>query len=91
MSLTQLAKEVSNTFWAEVMVAMAQYDRSISAEVDDISRHSVWFLNYTKFKNGEIKSWKGREIVYINDLLKENGDIFHFMRQRTYISLVRRR
>ena len=78
LSLTQLAKEVSNTFWTEVMIAMAQYDRSISAEVDDISRHSVWFSNYTKFKNGEIKSWKGSGIVYINDLLKENGDILSF-------------
>ena len=50
LSLTQIAKEVSNKFWAEVIIAMAQYDKSINTNIDDISRHSVWFSNYTKFK-----------------------------------------
>ena len=91
LSLTQLAKEVSNTFWTEVMIAMAQYDRSISAEVDDISRHSVWFSNYTKFKNGEIKCWKRRGIVYINDLFKEIDDILSFHEAKNiYVSFVGR-
>ena len=78
LSLTQITRKVLNKFWAEVMTAMAQYDKSINADVDDISRHSVWFSNHTKFKNSEIKSWKRRGIVYINDLIKENGDILSY-------------
>ena len=82
-SLLNLAKKTSNTFWAEVMIAMAQYDRSIDAEIDDIGRHSVWFSNHTKFKNSEIKSWKQKGIIYINDLLKDNGMVMSFEEAKT--------
>ena len=47
-SLTQLTKKTSNLFWAEVMTAMAQYDKRIEADIEDIGRHSIWFSNHTK-------------------------------------------
>ena len=77
-SLRRMARNTSNDFWAEVMLAMAQYDKSISVDIDDIGRHSVWFSNHTKFKNCEIKSWKQKGIVYINDLVKDNGELLSF-------------
>ena len=57
---------------------MAQYDKSIDTDIEDIGRHSIWFSNHTKFKNCEIKSWKQKGIVYINDLLGDNGNIMSF-------------
>ena len=77
-SLMEMTRRTSNDFWAKVMVAMVQYDESISVDIDDIGRHSVWFSNHTKFRNCEIKSWKQRGIVYINDLLKDNGELLTF-------------
>ena len=84
-SLMEMARRTSNDFWAEVMVAMAQYDESISVDIDDIGRHSVWFSNHTKFRNCEIKSWKQRGIVYINDLLKDNGELLTFEEAKKYL------
>ena len=57
---------------------MAKYDKSVSTDIHDISRHSVWFSNYTKFQTREIRSWKRKGIVYINDLLKDNGELLSF-------------
>ena len=69
---------------------MAQYDKSIKADVDDISRHSAWFSNHKKFINSEIKSWKRRGIVYINDLIKESDDILSYQEAKKHINLVGR-
>ena len=65
-------------FWSEVMVAMAQYDNSVKTEIEDIGKHCIWYSNHTKFHNIELRSWKQRGMVYINDLLKENGEILSF-------------
>ena len=78
LSLKQMSIKTSNKFWAQVMMAMAQYDESICAEENYIGRHSIWFSNYTKFKTYEIKSWKESGMVYINDLLNESGEILSF-------------
>ena len=77
-SLIQMARKIYNPFWAEVLTAMAKYDSSVSTDIHDISRHSVWFSNYTKFQTREVRSWKRKGIVYINDLLKDNGELLSF-------------
>ena len=56
---------------------MAQYD-SVKTEIGDVCRHCIWYSNFTKFKNVELRSWKQKGIVYINDLLKGNGEILSF-------------
>ena len=77
-SLIQMARKMYNPFWAEVLTAMAKYDSSVSTDIHDISRHLVWFSNYTKFQTREVRSWKRKGIVYINDLLKDNGELLSF-------------
>ena len=77
-SLRKTAGKTYNKFWSEVMVAMSQYDNSVKTEIEDIGKHCIWYSNHTKFKNMELRSWKQRGMVYINDLLKENGEIMSF-------------
>ena len=77
-SLRKMARRTYNKFWSEVMVAMAQYDNSVKTEIEDIGKHCIWYSNHTKFHNIELRSWKQRGMVYINDLLKENGEILSF-------------
>ena len=77
-SLRKMARKTCNKFWSQVMVSMAQYDDSVKTEIGDVGRHCIWYSNFTKFKNVELRSWKQKGIVYINDLLKENGEILSF-------------
>ena len=77
-SLLEMGRNMSNKFWTDVVRAMAKYDQSIMVDIKDVNRHSVWFSNHTKFRNYEIKAWRQKGIVYINDLLRDNGEIMSF-------------
>ena len=77
-SLRKMAWRTYNKFWSEVMVAMAQYNNSVKTEIEKIGKHCIWYSNHTEFYNIELRSWKQRGMVYINDLLKENGEILSF-------------
>ena len=59
----------------EVFIALAKLDDSIIAGIDEIGRCCLWYSKTTKFKTNEILSWDRKGIRYINDLLKENGEI----------------
>ena len=78
LSLEALANSLNNKFWAEVLIAMAQYDNSLDVSLEDVAKHSIWFSKFTKFKVNEIRSWKRRGLVNINDLLGEDGNIASF-------------
>ena len=78
LSLMQIARTTQNKFWSEVITAMARYDESMTTDINDIGRHSIWFSNHTKFKTTEIRSWRQKGIVYINDLVGDNGEILLF-------------
>ena len=78
-SLKSLSSSTNNRFWADVMIAMAQYDSSVTVSWEEVGKHSIWYSKFTKFKGKEIQSWKRKGLVNINDLLNEDGDIQHLM------------
>ena len=57
---------------------MAQYDNGLDVSLEDVAKHSIWFLKFTKFKTNEVRSWKIKELVNINDLLGKDGKIASF-------------
>ena len=77
-SLRALASSLSNKFWIEVLLAMAQYDDSLDIRWEDVAKHSIWYSKFTKFKVKEIRSWRKRGLVNINDLLGKDGNIASF-------------
>ena len=54
LSLEALTNALKNKFWAEVLIAMAQYDNSLDVRLEDVVKYSIWFSKFTEFKANEI-------------------------------------
>ena len=78
-SLKQVAQTTANVFWREVIQAYGRFMTAFRVDdTMDMSRCSIWYSDQTKFKNREIRDWRGKGLRTLNDLLNENGALMTF-------------
>ena len=77
-SLANLAKKISNPFWAEVLRAFANVSRGIDIDVADMSRCSLWYSDKTKHKTTCIDAWRRKGLCYLSDIVDDEGQILSF-------------
>ena len=54
-SLMILAQEISNPFWAEVLIAYAKVTEGLDIDLDDVNRCSLWYSD-ARWALGEASS-----------------------------------
>ena len=61
-SLKLVSSSMNNKFWADVMIAMAQYDNSVTVNWEDVGKHSIWYSKFTKFKGRKYNHGREKDL-----------------------------
>ena len=77
-SLNEFAKQISNSFWVEVLTSFASLCNGIKIEDQNLSRYSIWFSDVTKHETTCINAWRRKGLRYLSDLIDHEGQLLTF-------------
>ena len=81
----KVLKDIKNKFWKDVLISwrdmVRKKDNSFTEfNLEDILKSPIWYKSKIKIDNTHIylKTWHEKGILYINDLINEDGTLFTY-------------
>ena len=77
--LKELAKNLNNKFWSDVLYAWADFCAAYQPTLSEILTDKLWFSDFTKYKKSIVHAWNDRGLRFIADIYnKETGVAYDF-------------